>query len=173
MNQASGTIIQIGAVAFKAKNGEILGRFSRTIKINERINPEIVILTGITQEMVDAGVDLKQAYVDLCEFRKKYKVSKQTVTWGTGDTHTLKTQVASAYNAAQKEFIWDLGFRFFDTKTLFQAIRLSKNETMKAGLSTAMKIAGLEFEGRAHNALVDAENTAKMFSFILKKLSSI
>jgi inhibitor of KinA sporulation pathway (predicted exonuclease) len=171
--QPSCTIIQIGAVIFDPKSGQIIDRFSRIVHTTERITPYIIELTGITQEQVDKGMDLKQAYIELCAFKKKHKAHKQTVTWGTGDVRALKEQVIRKYQITGEELIWEFGLRDYDIKTIFQAMRLAKGESTKAGLGTAMQILGMTFEGRAHDALVDAENTANVFTFLMKKLRSI
>jgi len=172
-NQPTCTIIQIGAVIFNKNTGEIVDRFSKVIHTSERITPYIEELTGISQEQVDNGVDLKKAYIELCAFKKKHKTHKQTVTWGTGDVKALKEQVTKVYANSGEELVWEFGLRDYDVKTIFQAMRLSKGERTKAGLGTAMEILGLKFEGRAHDALVDAENTATVFLHLLKKLSTI
>jgi len=172
-NQPSCTLIQIGAVIFDPKSGEIADRFSRIIHTTERLAPYIIELTGISQDQVDNGMDLKQAYVELCLWKKKNKAHKQTVTWGTGDVRALKEQVTKRYAKTGDELVWEFGLRDYDAKTIFQSIMLAQGHTTKAGLGTAMQVLGLEFEGRAHDALVDAENTAKIFMFLIRKLSFI
>lgn len=162
MAQPSGKIIQIGAVAGKIKNGEVIETFSRMVKIDEPISPFIIELTGITQEMNDNGVSLLEAYNDLKAFRRKHKCHKQTIAWGQGDTRVLKEQVREKMPTGPDDW-WDFGIRFFDTKTLFQAYMLINEKSMKAGLSKALETFGMEFQGRAHDACADAHNTFLVF----------
>jgi len=167
LNQPSRTIIQIGACIFNPKDAKIIAEFNRIIFTNEEIDPYITDLTRITQNDVAQGSDLKTAYLDLCKFRKKYQAHKQIITWGDGDLKLLKEQVFSVYKKNEEAFKWDLGFRFFDTKTIYQAYRIFKEEPIKAGLASAMKNLNMSFEGLEHDALCDAKNTAKIFSQLL------
>ena len=170
MNQPSRKIIQIGACVFNSNTGEILNEFNKIIFTNEKIDPFITELTKITQEDVLKGSDLKSAYVELCKLRKKYQAHRSIVTWGDGDVKLLKEQVFETYKKDQEAFSWDLGFRFFDTKTLYQAYRIANDQSMKAGLSNAMTNMGLTFEGQEHDALCDAKNTAKIFCKLIWNL---
>lgn len=167
LNQPSRTIIQIGACIFDPKTARIIAEFNRIIFTHEEINPFITELTGITQKDVAQGSDLKSAYLDLCRFRRKYQANKQVLTWGDGDLRLLKEQVFKAHKNNEESFKWDLGFRFFDAKTIYQAYRIFKEAPTKAGLAAAMENLGMPFEGREHDALCDAKNTAKIFSQLL------
>lgn len=169
MNQPSGTIIQIGACVFDTKNCKIISEFNKFIFTNEQISKEIEELTGINQEQVSRGADLKSAYLELCEFRRKNQANKQMITWGDGDFRTLKDQVYKAYKQNEDAFKWDMGFRFFDVKTIYQAYRIAKESPLKSGLSNSMKNLNMEFEGRQHDALCDAKNTAKIFCELIWK----
>lgn len=162
MNQPSGKIIQIGAVAGKIRTGEVIETFSRMVKIDEPITEFITQLTGITQEMNDNGVSLLEAYEDLRKFRRKHKCHKQTVAWGTGDTRVLKEQVKALMPAGPDTW-WDFGVRFFDTKTIFQAFMLANDIGLKAGLAKALERLGMIFIGRPHDAKDDALNTFLVF----------
>lgn len=165
-NQPSQTLIQIGAVIGDLKTGKIVAEFSRIIKTEELIDPRIVELTGITQEMVNDGTSLLSAYKELAEFRKQNKANKQVVTWGDGDLRQIKVQVQKVIDKPPNEW-WDLGFRFYDAKTIFQAFRLANWKPTKGGLAKAMENIGLIFEGIQHNALYDAKNTFIIFYKLL------
>lgn len=162
MNQPSGKIIQIGAVAGKIKTGEILETFSRMVKIDEPITQFITELTGITQEMNDNGISLLEAYEDLKKFRRRHKCHKQTVAWGNGDTRVLKEQVKALMPEGPDSW-WDFGIRFFDTKTIFQAFMLANDISLKAGLAKALERLQMTFIGRPHDAKDDALNTFLVF----------
>lgn len=149
-------IIQIGAVAFRSEPFEVLEKLSVIINPNEPIHPFIEKLTGITQEMVDCGVDLQTAYGKLCELKIKHNCENYPVGWGDSDAKYLYSKVKP------EKFIFST-HRHFDVKTLFQTYQLANGEKTQAGLKKACHKMGVLFEGPAHNALHDALNTAKLF----------
>ena len=59
-------IIEIGAV--KVDNGEIIDSFQTLIKIDERLSPFIVYLTGITDEMLAGAPTLNEVVSDFDAF---------------------------------------------------------------------------------------------------------
>lgn len=163
LNQPSGKIIQIGYVIGVVKDGRILTSQSLIINPNEplgRLNDRdmtITELTGITQQQVDNGMSLQEAYDILFEDVVRLNPSRTPVQWGTGDSRAIRTQLGLSYN----DFIFR--GREFDVKTLFQTYQLFNNESVAAGLASAMQTVGLEFNGRQHDALADAYNTFLMF----------
>src|ERR1035437_5490268 len=93
MNQPSGSIIQIGAVVGNIVTGEILEKLCVNVKIDEEISPFITELTGITQEDVNNGISLLEAYNLLAVLHLKYKSFCNAITWGGGDTQELFKQL--------------------------------------------------------------------------------
>lgn len=164
-NQPSQKIIQIGAVCGDAKSGAILDTFSVIVNPEEPLNPYIIALTGITEEQIlREGVSLLDGYLLLKEFYNKNKPEiRNPITWGGGDPQELRKQLGMD----EDNFIF--GRRWIDTKTIFQAYRLSQDEKIQAGLAKAMTRVGLQFKGRKHNAKDDALNTLVLYSFLLKK----
>ena len=59
-------ITEIGAVVLK--NGEIAERFQTFVNPNRRLTPEIIGLTGITDEMLKDAPQLKEALTDFLKF---------------------------------------------------------------------------------------------------------
>ena len=59
-------ITEIGAVVLK--NGEISERFQTFVNPNRRLTPEIIGLTGITDEMLKDAPQLKDALTDFLKF---------------------------------------------------------------------------------------------------------
>ena len=59
-------ITEIGAVVLK--NGEIAERFQTFVNPNRRLTPEIIGLTGITDEMLKDAPSLKEALTDFLKF---------------------------------------------------------------------------------------------------------
>ena len=71
MNQPSKKIIQIGACVGNISTGQIFEKLSVFVNPQERISSYITNLTKITQEDVDCGFTLEEAY------RKLQKIMKE------------------------------------------------------------------------------------------------
>jgi DNA polymerase-3 subunit epsilon/DNA polymerase-3 subunit alpha (Gram-positive type) len=171
-NQPSGKTIQIGAAAFKASTGELLGTFETFVNPGEVINPEIVDLTGITDEDVINAPSIKEAYKMLESFKKKHKCFMNPIVWGSGSRNDSNIIWMEAYptqadRIANPNF---MGHRVIDAKVLYQSLQVYRNKTIKAGLQTACEKLGITFEGRAHTALSDAINTFKVWFELTKML---
>lgn len=170
LNQPSGKIIQIGACVFSHKDGKIIDKFMVYVNPKEKIDPSITELTGITQTMVELeGYDVKDAYLLLEKFVRKKRAFMTPIVWGSGswdDSSCLYKQ------AGVKEPNF-MGHRVIDVKTLYQSLRLRSWKKVKGGLSSAMKELGLNFEGRNHNALDDAINTARLWLYLTEPLKSV
>lgn len=174
MNQPSGSIIQIGAVVGDIESKQILEKISIIVRQPETISDYIVNLTGITQDMVDSGVDLYAAYRQLQVLINKYSPFVNPVTWGGADSEELKKQVYSyciQNNIAQPES-WCFGRRWIDSKTIFVSMRFANKQQIQGGLSRSMVKMGLKFKGRKHDAADDAENTFYMYCALLERLKN-
>lgn len=170
MNQPSGKIIQIGAVIGNVLTGAINETFSRIVRIDEPLNPKIEELTGITASEVSAGVSLEQAYLDLCEFKKKYDCQTNPITWGGGDSLALKQELEQ-YSVSLDE--WPFGRRWIDIKTVYQFYCLSNGIKIQSGLAKSLTRLGLAFKGKKHNAKDDAMNTLIIAHALLKKIGKL
>lgn len=169
MNQPSGKIIQVGACIFRKKDGAIIDKFMIYVNPNEKLNEEIVKLTGITQDKVETeGCTCKEAYLKLKKFVRKHKVLKTTLVWGSG----LYNDVSRLYREADPEEPNFMGHRIWDVKTLYQMYQFENGLSTKGGLAKAVGDLGLTFEGKNHDALSDAINTAKVYKFLTSKLKN-
>ena len=158
-NQQSGKIIQIGAAIGDMRTSSILESFSVIVNPGEPISDFIQTLTGVTQQRVDEeGMDLKSAAALLFAFIARHKPFMNPVVWGIGDSESLREELGL------KDERWVFGRRTIDTKTIHVAMCLARGISTKGGLGATMaKHYGLTFDGRAHDAKVDAENTLKLF----------
>jgi inhibitor of KinA sporulation pathway (predicted exonuclease) len=165
MNQPSGKIIQIGAVLGNVETGEILSEFESKVNPAESLAPAIIALTKITQAEVDQAPLLIDAYSALSLWLDKYAQLRvlNPVTWGGGDTETLRVQLNMELER------WPFGRRWIDTKTLYVAWRMAQGKDISGGLARAMTKLGLAFKGQKHNALDDATNTFRMYRALLKQ----
>jgi inhibitor of KinA sporulation pathway (predicted exonuclease) len=158
-------IIQIGAIVGNIESGEILDRLSVFINPNEKLAPFIIELTKIHQEDVDNGVSLSEGYRQLKEMHQKHKSFVNPITWGGGDSKELFDQLKEEDPNFQG---WCFGRRWIDVKTLFLGWRFANGEPIQGGLSKSMAKVGLLFNGHAHDARWDAENTFHMFRKMLE-----
>jgi len=155
MEQPSNEIIQIGVCKFNEQTGEIVGKFNRFIKLGRPLSEYIKKLTSIKDEDLDGGTTLKQAYLDLVEFTQDCNF-QQAIVWGNGDMYTLKQQL-------NNEVEWVYGSRVMDVKSLHQFIGPLKGLNRSGGLAKVLTKYGLKFQGSAHLATDDAENTALLY----------
>ena len=163
MNQPSGKIIQIGAVAGSSKEGEEVSYFSVIINPREELATYIVDLTGITQVEVDGGVSFLEGYKKLVEFAKVNDVFINPVTWGGGDICVIREELEKSDPEIFLDIPWEFGRRWIDTKTLYCAYRIANGKPPSGGLAKAMTKFGMAFKGRKHDAKDDAYNTLRMF----------
>lgn len=170
MNKPSGKIIQIGAAIGNILTGEVKEKFSRIVKIDEVLDPFIVGLTGISDEMISNGVSLEQAYIDLCELKKRHDCQTNPITWGGGDSLELKKQLGEAGVCLES---WPFGRRWIDIKTVYQVFCLSRGIKIHSGLAKSMTRVGLNFVGRKHNALDDALNTLTLANRLINEMKQI
>lgn len=163
MNQPSGKIISVGAVVGNILSGEILGSMHAFVNPQETLAPFIITLTGIKQEDVDGAGTLLEAYKQLRAMHLSHEAFMNPITWGGGDSETLRAQLPS-------DIEWIFGRRWIDAKTLFISYRLANGLPIQSGLSKSMAKLGLAFEGQKHNAKDDALNTFRIYCEMLKLL---
>ncbi len=169
-NQPSEKIIQIGACIANIGSGEVFSKFSQLVLIDEAITPYIETLTGISNlDMHAEGVSLKEAYGRLIAWRQAFIDAGNTLelnplVWGGGDSLWLRNQLGADATP------WFFGRRWIDVKTIYQFRQLARGEKIQAGLAKALIRCGLKFEGRKHNALDDAVNTARVAHVLLSEM---
>lgn len=153
-------IIEIGAVMLDDDLSEVAA-FKTFVKpeLNDGIAKKITKLTGITDDMVKNAPDFNTAL-------------KMFISWcnGTGDEVIVHAWSESDYDQIKKEMEikfyectaeernildkkWDDFQHQFDSHLGFER---------QLSLSTALNMAGIDFMGRAHDALDDARNTAEL-----------
>lgn len=135
------------------------------VKINDPIYPFITNLTGITtQDIQQFGMTHYDIGQELSRLIKDNDVFVNPVTWGGGDSTELKDE----FNQHGIEFR-HFGRRWVDVKTWYTLRMLANGKRPAGGLSSAMGVYKLQFEGQAHRADVDAYNTLRLFFEILKR----
>lgn len=163
------TIIQIGAVAFNTDSGEIISEFCRYVRLGSPLSEYIEDLTGISDLVLDEeGVDFHTAYKDLFLWVRKLNLKREPVVWGCGDRLLLKHNLKKQ----RPEEKWHFGHRDLDVKALYQTYADAYGLSLKGGLETCMKRLKLSFDGKAHDAVVDARNTAKFYCFFVERFKN-
>ena len=134
------------------------------VKVNEPIYPFITELTGITTDDVKNGLQHYDIANELDKLIKDNNVFVNPVTWGGGDASELKAD----FERWGVEFN-NFGRRWIDVKTLHTLNMLARGKKPNGGLSSALSVYDLIFEGKEHRADIDAYNTLKLFFEILKR----
>lgn len=165
MNQPSKKIIQIGAAAFEARSGLLLEKISLYINPQEKIEPFITKLTGITDQDVSNGLSIIEGYEELRNFHKKHKCFRNPLVWGSG----LRNDAQAIFEQTQMEGENFMGFRVLDVKTIFQSIKIYNNGAFGTSLEETCRKLGIGFEGSAHDATNDAVNTFRVWHALMKR----
>jgi DNA polymerase III alpha subunit (gram-positive type) len=152
MNQPSEKIIELGYVIGNPLTNEIFLRRSILIDPQETISPEIIALTGITQEMVNGASSLDAAYEVMVEEVKNFSALTLIHQWGVPDAAILRHQL----NASK----WIFGRRWLDVKALAQSHAIIHGHKFAGGLKRMAGRIGIQVSRtEAHRADYDAEIT--------------
>ncbi|NJC25300.1 exonuclease domain-containing protein [Neolewinella antarctica] len=147
--------IEIGAVEVD-RYGRIGDQFSRLIK--PVIHPQMSLfchkLTQIDQSDLNRAQDFPRVVRDFKNWIGVEDEEYLLASWGDFD----RTQLIKDCQLHRLEDWWV--DEHIDLKRQYQQI---KKLPKKRGLKSAVKHEGYEWEGEQHRALVDAQNTAKVF----------
>lgn len=146
LNADTCKIIEIGAV--KVRNGTCVETFSTLVNPHEKLEPEIVNLTGINDEMLVFAPDIEEVLPDFHKFCQNSVLS----------AYNIGFDIRFLLNAGQKyRFLFDN--EQIDTLAL---VRQKVPSLPNYKLSSAVKALNVTLE-EAHRALNDAIATAKVF----------
>lgn len=161
---ANAEIIEIGAV-WVSPEGGLLEEFGIIIKpvLHPLLSPFCKQLTGISQEDVDQAAELGPALDQFEDWlaltRPQDTDTPAWMSWSDWDSRQLKLD-ASRLQRQSPLITW----QHYDAKKLFGR---SQKIQPTPGLSRAVKLAGLQLDGRHHRGLDDARNTARLMPWIL------
>lgn len=151
-----GEIIQIGAALLN-------DRFEQVDTFKTYVSPEygtidryIEALTGITNDDTRFAPPIKQA---LSAFMRWVPEDSFFVSWSNTDKMQLENETACKNIAVP--LLPHYLETWIDCQQLFGELLESKKQY---GLKDALVIANIDYEEHAHDALVDACNTAKLFA---------
>lgn len=155
-------IIEIGAVVMD-ESFMVLGEFKTLVKPqnNDFIYKRYETLTGISTQMVDGAPTFATAYEMFVNWCESYGSDYEVYAWSESDYNQLTAEMRlKKYEKADK------------MRPLKRWFDFQKEYTEKLGLERiislekALNYAGIEFEGRMHDALCDAKNTAELFAIV-------
>lgn len=153
-------IIQIGAVLLNDNNEQIV-TFEKLVKpVYCTVTKRIENLTGLTNEMLDNELEFEEAIKQMLDILPKDE-DVQLLTWSDSDTIAIlnEMEIKNINNDKLKslcENYIDIQ-KEFSKKLNFESI---------LNLEKALNLVGIDFEGKAHGALVDAINTAKLYTMV-------
>lgn len=153
-------IIEIGAVMLDDNHNEI-SAFKTFVKpvLNTGIVKKITRLTGITDEMVANAPEFATAFKMFTDWCNGTGDEITIYAWSDSDFDQITKEIEiKGYVASEDEknitdVAWDDFQHQFDEHLGFER---------QLSLSTALNMAGIDFSGRAHDALDDARNTAEL-----------
>lgn len=152
-------IIEIGVCVFDLKHGKVEDSDGLIVyPTRSRVGPFCERLTGISQAMVDHGLEFAAALEVL---RARFGSQERPwASWGNFDRQILQAQC--------RDFGLDypLGADHLNLKTLFA---LKQGLPRAIGLYPAMKRAGLAWEGRHHRGVDDARNAARLLACVFDR----
>jgi hypothetical protein len=176
------TIIQVGWVVFSINEDvtttddliTVHERKSHFVNIGVPLSAFIKKLTGIRDSDLVSGLGLVDAYQDLVADLKRYNASRIVRQWGGGDMSYLKVELETETILSDLERIgykWEFGHSGFNVKHLHQAHCVANDVRHNGGLAKSMRKHGLKWVGgKAHNATIDALNTALIYAHLQNKL---
>ncbi|KAF8568839.1 hypothetical protein P879_05946 [Paragonimus westermani] len=178
-------IIEFPVVILDSVDGTIVDHFQRFVRPTE--NPLLTSfcknLTGVKQSDVDSAGDLSVVLKEFeiwlklkkeelgCRFKSSADASAIFVTWTDWDISTCLWNECRRKKLALPH---DLLNRM-DMKAMFQQWlgSCSAREKWRGGLSDALTLVGLTFEGRPHRGIDDARNTSRLLFHLLSKSISL
>ena len=151
--------IEIGACAVD-NYGTVTGSFSKLIKpvIHPKMSHFCQNLTGIEQDSLNRAKNFKRVITEFKEWIGVDFDEYLLASWGDFD----QVQLMADCKLHKLDDYWLE--EYIDLREQYQQIRKLPK---KRGLKSAVKYEGFTWEGTQHEALVDAENTTKIFQALI------
>lgn len=151
-------IIQVGAVLLDEKFEET-GTFCSLVAPRfGKVDDFITRLTGITQRALQNARDFREVLTDFVKWLPEEVVF---VAWSDSDERQLRSEIDAK---GLEEPIFDIFFEEWEDCQQAFSKKLDTQRVYK--LSEALCMADIYYDDGAHDALVDAKNTAKLFKKI-------
>lgn len=156
-------IIQIGAVLLD-ENYEELDSFQTYVKpcFCAKLKKHIVRLTGITDAKVQKAPGFSDAIKAFFEWCLRCGDDIQVIQWSGSDHNQIAGEIRQKqYRLTKQEEALMSGWHDFQ-REYGDVIGTAQGTS----LSRAVMLTGEEFEGKRHDALHDARNTARLFRIV-------
>ena len=156
-------IIEIGAVLLDEDYRE-QDSFQMYVKpcFSEELRRNIVRLTGITDDMLRNAPGFTEAMKRFFEWCLSFGDEVQVIQWSESDYEQIAGEILQKQvPLSEQERTLMTGWHDFQ-KEYGDVIGTEK----QTSLSYAVMLAGEEFEGKRHDALHDARNTARIFKTV-------
>lgn len=166
-NDIESEIIEFGVCIINLKSGQTIHEYSTLVRpvVNPVLTAFCEELTGITNEDINReGVSFEAALTEFQSKLEQHRV-KSFIQWGCGDMHQLKKD--HDLHNLNKSFVESLNV--VDLKKPFSQ---SFGCRYRIGLKKALNIAGIERTSKAHRALPDAIETAKLVQLIYDRANT-
>lgn len=150
-------VIEIGAVMLDECNNEI-SRFQCYVRpeYNTGITAHITSITGIETAQVIGADTFESAFMAFCTW---CGTDYEIYSWSDSDPEQLQKEMQLKHIPASASAVY-MFMHWHDLQKEFDEMLFCERQI---GLKAAILNAGLEFNGRAHSALVDAEATANLY----------
>lgn len=150
-------IIEIGAVKVNSAGAQV-SEFNAFIK--PKLNPQLSSfckqLTSIEQSDVDKAKDFQEVIWDFEDWLFIEGGPITLLSWGDYDKHQLDMDAE----------IHEMELPWLDRhRCLKEAHKQLLKLREPVGVKTALEYAGMSFEGSSHRGIIDAQNTARIFSY--------
>ncbi|MFA5024155.1 MAG: 3'-5' exonuclease [Patescibacteria group bacterium] len=151
-------IIQIGICLLNMRTACIEEEQGYYIKPKYSVVSEYcTALTNITPKMAKSGISLSDACNSIM---KNYGSRNRIIATFGNDTKKFRE------DCLLKNAEYPFGQRIIDVSIWFHLKDLMSNTNV--GLMDCLKIAGLQFDGRQHDAVCDARNTARLLIYLTR-----
>ena len=177
-NRPSKKIIQIGAVVGDMLTGNIDSGFSCFVNPNEPLNPNVAVLTGISQEVLDRAPAVEEAYLQMGTWLKPYELirSLTPLVWG----NNINGVLCDAVGLKPSDEEWYFSAKANNAKQFYALVRTNPLlfgfltrfglETILVGsLESSVAKFGLTFEGQPNNAMYRAANIFHLYRALIKR----
>lgn len=162
-------VIEIGICELRLRTGDSALPSSYVVKPRfTTVSPFCTQLTGWTPEQVEAGADIADV---LKTIQQDYGIDRDTLWCSYGEFDRIKlasdgrASISGLYGIHRSDNPFAQMRSHLNIKTLFA---IKKGLRDEVGMDKALRLAGLELEGRHHNGGWDAFNTAKLARWVLR-----
>ena len=155
-------IIEIGAVVLDERY-TVIGEFKSLVcpEFNDQIQKKYETLTGITTDMVVGAPKFAQALEMFSSWCLGYGADFEVYAWSESDLKQIQAEMT--LKNIHSESMDKLATRWYDFQEEYR-VKLGLERIMS--LEKALDYANVSFEGRQHDALCDARNTAELFAIV-------